>query len=292
MDSQNCDQINPTDTIRKSIYWDNNSNNYNSNIDPNNSRYKDPTYTDYIPYTGHSDPEEQYCEQSIADSSCYSNIRDDYFQQNNETFNRNQLLNHESYTINQLPSYYESVLSQSSIQNNTGHTQLDTEIGANATKQAIKRADVSTFVILKMVSSHVEFINRYKFTCIKRIEGKLCLCVDIAEYNSLKGNKLKEFTEMLEKNITIDNTNRTKRRKHEFKEDTKQYCPLKHKRVNFKKTESKRNRKSGQFSYSIECSEKVKQYKALNYEKAEIKEMLKVDRKIFRLKLEERCSFK
>ena len=231
------------------------------------------------PFVGQCNPNERYSAPFTPSSKCHVSMRDFFPQQNQEIFNANQLLFQDSFATHQPSPYDENAMPHMPY-----NPQLATQSAANAEELTIDRAEVRKFEIIEISNSCDVFLNSYSFIGIEHNEGKWHLCVDMAKYDELKGERLKKFTQMLEENISIDKTDRgTVKRENMKKGVMEKYCPLNHERLKFQKRQSKKKNKNTWFSCSKRYNISRRLLKANGNENAGIKEMLRVEESLFHL---------
>ena len=230
--------------------------------------------------------------------SIFPGFMADYFHlQSQEIFNANQVWYQNSTSTRQPSPCHANAMPHATynthiIQNNTVHTQLSTQSTTNAEEQTIDRADVRKFEILEDRNTCDVFLNSYSFICKEHNKGKRYLCVNMAKYNTLNTEEIKEFTQKLEEKFKIDKTDRAKRRKGTNKVDGKTYCPFQHERTKYKKRASKSKCNTYQFSSKKKYTEFMKEINRPDISKEERNELKKrkdIEKAEFYKRLKEGC---
>ena len=159
---------------------------------------------------------------------------------------------------------YPFILTMMSVifRHNTVHNQCCTELEVNSTEQANNRNDIRRFRIRGVKSNVEEFIHSYTFIWTEYIEGVCYLCVDMAEYDLLRGQELNMFNRMMEKSLSLEIGDKK--------------CTLKQERMNYQKRRSKRNHKDVWYSCSKDYSALKKQLQESGCDKDEIAELVKL----------------
>ena len=233
----------------------------------------------------------------IEEDSHHFSMRDYSHSQSQEIFKANQLCYQNSSSTCQ-PSPCDAnamphaIYNTHIIQNNTVHSQLSTQSTTNAEEQTIYKADVKKFEILEDRNSCDVFLNSRSFIGEEYNKGKRYLCVDMAEYNSLKTEEIKEFHQKLEEKFKIDKTDRAKRRKGTNKVDGKTYCPFQHEMTKYQKRTSKSKCSVNQFSSTKRYTELLKQINrpGISKEKRnELKKQKGIEKAEFYKRLKEDC---
>ena len=112
----------------------------------------------------------------------------------------------------------------------SSNSQYSSETEASEIKQESNETDVKEFQIKRMSNRYEEFTNVYRFTSVRNTERNWYLCINMAEYDNLRGEDLKTF-----------NQQRIKYFQLELKEGK---CPLVEQRLNYQKRKSKRKNKN------------------------------------------------
>ena len=240
---------------------------YNSDVDI--TLYSEhPAYN----HTGYDNPNAVYSKQFIADPNNYADVYNDNCPQNQWV--KNQPFYQENYPMEQvsLYSYYDECDIQteessmpdytSIIQNNTVHNQYCTELEVNSTEQASNRNDVRKFKISEVKNNYEECIHNYTFIWTEYLEGVRYLCVDIAEYDLLRGQELNMFNQMMEESLSLEIGDKE--------------CTLNHQRLNYQKRKSKRNKGDGWYSCTKDYRALKKWLKESDWDKDQIAEIVKL----------------
>ena len=101
----------------------------------------------------------------------------------------------------------------------------------------------------------------YQFLWIQEITREMYLFIDMAEYDILRGQDLKTFSQKLEKVFAFE-----LRGKYSVKEE----------RLNYQRRKSKRNNKDNWFSCSKEYNQLIKYLQELGCHKDEIPQILEI----------------
>ena len=110
------------------------------------------------------------------------------------------------------------------------NSQYSSESEASEIKQESNETDVKEFQIKRMSNRYEEFTNVYRFTSVQNIERNWYLCINMAEYDNLRGEKLKTFNQQRVEYFQLG-----------LREGK---CPLMEQRLNYQKRKSKRKNKN------------------------------------------------
>ena len=103
-------------------------------------------------------------------------------------------------------------------------TQYSTELEAINTEEESSYTDVKPFRVKIVSNKYEEFLNMYQFLWIQEITRELYLFIEMAEYDILRGQDLKTFSQKLEEVFSLE-----LREKYSVKEE----------RLNYQKRKSK-----------------------------------------------------